>query len=47
MMITSKQTMAKEILEGTDGVVLTELSNDELIKIVSLDLKSAYNGVED
>ncbi|MBF0595705.1 MAG: DEAD/DEAH box helicase [Candidatus Omnitrophica bacterium] len=47
MMITSKQTMAREILEGTDSVVLTELSNDELIKVVSLDLNAAFNGLED
>ena len=47
MMIASKQAMAKEILEGADSVVLTELSNDELIKVVSLDLKSALPGMED
>ncbi len=40
-MIESKQNMAREILEGGDGALLTELANEELIKIVSLDMSSA------
>lgn len=40
-LIESKQTMSKEILEGADSAVLTELSNEALLKIVSLDIKSA------
>ncbi|MFA5362236.1 MAG: DEAD/DEAH box helicase [Candidatus Omnitrophota bacterium] len=40
-LIESKQSMSKEILEGTDSAALTELSNDELLRMVSLDIKSA------
>lgn len=40
-MIESKQSMSREILEGGDGALLTELANEELIKIVSLDINSA------
>ena len=40
-MIEAKKKMSKEILEGEDGgALLTELSNEELIKMVSLDLNS-------
>ena len=42
-LIESKQTMSKEILEGADSAVLTELSNEELLKIVSLDINSAVS----
>ncbi len=42
-LIESKQTMSKEILEGGDSVLLTELPNDELLKMVSLDIKSAVS----
>ncbi|MBF0388007.1 MAG: DEAD/DEAH box helicase [Candidatus Omnitrophica bacterium] len=47
MLITSKLVMATEILEGADSVVLTELSNSELLKVVSLDIRSAFDTVED
>ncbi|MFI5304624.1 MAG: DEAD/DEAH box helicase [Nitrospiria bacterium] len=40
-MIESKVSMSKEILEGGDSALLTELPNEELLKIVSLDLSSA------
>jgi non-specific serine/threonine protein kinase len=40
-MIESKVSMSKEILEGGDGALLTELPNEELLKIVSLDISSA------
>ena len=42
-LIESKKNMSKEILEGADSAVLTELSNEELLKIVSLDIKSAVS----
>ncbi len=42
-MIESKKSMSREILEGADTAILTELSNEDLIKIVSLDIKSAEN----
>jgi len=42
-LIESKQTMSKEILEGADRALLTELPNDELLKIVSLDINSALS----
>lgn len=42
-LIESKQTMSREILEGADSALLTELPNDELLKIVSLDINSAVS----
>ena len=35
--------MSTEILEGADSALLTELPNDELLKIVSLDINSAIS----
>ncbi len=40
-MIFSKQNMSKEILEGSGDAILTELSNDDLLKLVSLDIHAA------
>ncbi|MBF0292710.1 MAG: DEAD/DEAH box helicase [Nitrospinae bacterium] len=40
-LIESKQSLSRELLEGDDGVLLTELPNDELLKIVALDINSA------
>lgn len=41
-LIESKKSMSKELLEGAgDTALLTELANDELLKIVSLDINSA------
>ncbi len=40
-LIEMKRQMSQEILEGTNETLLTELSSDELIKIVSLDIASA------
>ena len=40
-LIESKQTMSKEILQGADSALLTELPNEELLKVVSLDINSA------
>ena len=40
-MIEGKKAMATELLEGGGETVLTELSNEDLIKLVSLDINSA------
>lgn len=40
-LIESKQSMSKELLEGHEGALLTELPNEELLEIVALDLNSA------
>lgn len=40
-LICSKQDLSREILEDSSEAVLTELSNEELIKLVSLDIRSA------
>ncbi|MFA4888220.1 MAG: DEAD/DEAH box helicase [Candidatus Omnitrophota bacterium] len=42
-LIESKQIMSKEILEGADSALLTELPDDELLKLVSLDINSAVS----
>ena len=40
-LISSKQSLSREILEGNQETNLMELSNDELLKLVSLDIRSA------
>ena len=40
-LIESKVTLSHEILESADPVLLTELSNEDLMKIVTLDLHAA------
>jgi len=40
-MISSKQNLSKEILEGDREVPLTELSNEQLLDLISLDIKKA------
>lgn len=40
-MISSKQSMSKEVLEGSAETILTELSNADLLKLVSLDVRTA------
>ena len=40
-LIEGKKSMASEILEGAEAALLTELPNDELLKIVALDINSA------
>ncbi len=40
-MITEKRGLSRQLLEGTDEVKLTELSDAELMNLVALDLKSA------
>src|SRR6266851_2605659 len=40
-LIESKQGMSRELLEGSDEIKLTEMSDQELLKLVSLDIHSA------
>ncbi len=40
-LIDGKRSMSKELLEDGDATHLTELANDELLKIVALDMSSA------
>ncbi len=42
-LIESKQSMSEEILGGSSEAVLTELSNEELLDMVTLDLNKAVN----
>jgi non-specific serine/threonine protein kinase len=41
VLIESKKTMSSEILDGEGGPLLTELGNEELLKVVALDIQSA------
>lgn len=40
-LIESKKALAADILEGGEEISLTEMSNDELLRLVRLDIKSA------
>ncbi len=40
-LITSKKNMSQEMLEGGNELTLTELSNEELLGMISLDIKRA------
>jgi len=40
-MIESKRKVAQDILEGNAGLLLTEMKDDELLKMVALDLNTA------
>jgi non-specific serine/threonine protein kinase len=40
-MIAAKQSMSKEVLEGSHEAILTELSNDDLLQLVALDIRAA------
>ncbi len=42
-LIESKQSMSQELLNEGDATLLTELGNEELLKIVTLDINSAVN----
>ena len=42
-LIESKQSMSHELLGEGDATLLTELGNEELLKIVTLDIDSAVN----
>jgi SNF2 family DNA or RNA helicase len=39
-LIVSKQNLSQEVLEGTQEALMTELSNEDLLKMVSLDIRS-------
>jgi SNF2 family DNA or RNA helicase len=41
--IASKQSLAQEILEGGDAAFLTELGDEELLRVVSLDIRAALS----
>lgn len=43
-LIESKKQMSQELLEGGAEVNLTELSDEELVKLVALDVKTAIKG---
>jgi len=40
-LIESKQQMSKDIIEGGTDLVITEMSNEELMKLVALDIHAA------
>ena len=40
-LIESKQQLSKDLLEGSADLLLTEMNDDELLKLVALDLNSA------
>jgi non-specific serine/threonine protein kinase len=40
-LIESKQTMSKDVLEGGPELMLTEMSNSELLRLVALDIHKA------
>ena len=40
-LISSKQSLSAEVLEGSHEAILTELSNDDLLRLVALDLRAA------
>jgi len=41
LLIDSKRSLSSELLEDDGGAILTELSNEELLNLVSLDINSA------
>ncbi len=44
-LMSSKQNMSQDVLEGSSEAILTELGNDELLKLVSLDIRSVVEEV--
>jgi SNF2 family DNA or RNA helicase len=40
-LIESKQDLARQVLEGTDEVKLTELDNEQLLRLVAIDIRTA------
>jgi hypothetical protein len=40
-LIETKQQLSKDLLEGSVDLLLTEMSDDELLKLVALDIHSA------
>jgi SNF2 family DNA or RNA helicase len=43
-MLERKQELSRELLQGADEIRLTELDDRELLRLVSLDLRSAVSG---
>jgi non-specific serine/threonine protein kinase len=43
-MLEQKQLLSRELLQGADEIRLTELDDRELLRLVSLDLRSAVSG---
>jgi non-specific serine/threonine protein kinase len=41
VLIESKQRMSKGVLEGGTDLLITEMNDDELLKLVALDLRAA------
>lgn len=44
-LISSKQKLAQDLLEGSSELALTELSNEQLLQMISLDLKKVMSDV--
>jgi SNF2 family DNA or RNA helicase len=42
-LIEAKQALSTELIEGGAETLLTEMSSDELLRLVSLDLESALD----
>jgi non-specific serine/threonine protein kinase len=40
-LIDSKRQLSQDLLEGSGDVLLTEMTDDELLKLVALDLHTA------
>ena len=40
-LIESKQDLARQILDGTDEVKLTELDDEQLLRLVAIDIRTA------
>jgi SNF2 family DNA or RNA helicase len=40
-LIESKQDLARQVLEGTDEVKLTELDDEQLLRLVAIDIRTA------
>jgi non-specific serine/threonine protein kinase len=40
-LIESKQQMSRDVLEGSAELMITEMTNDELLKLVALDIHAA------
>jgi SNF2 family DNA or RNA helicase len=40
-MIDAKRTLSDDLLTGSDEINLTEMKDDELLRLVALDLKTA------
>jgi len=43
--LTSKKSLSQEVLDGGNEILLTELNNEELLNMISLDIHRAYGGL--